>query len=212
MPTGTALTVSNATFDLNGNAQTVGGLADGGVATGVVTNSGAAATFTVNDSAANSFSGKIAGALALTKSGAGILTLSGTNAYSGDTTISAGTLKLGAASAIPSGAGAGNVIDNGTLDVGGFSPSINGLSGSGVVNDSGAGTPTLTVGNNNATSVFAGTIQNTSGTLALTKTGTGVLTLSGTNTYSGATTISQGTLQLGADNVLPNGTGKGTSP
>ncbi len=209
LPTGTALTVSNATFDLNGNAQTVGGLADGSVATGVVTNSGAAATFTVNDSTANSFSGKITGALALTKSGAGVLTLSGANTYSGDTTISAGTLKLGAANSIPGGASAGNVIDNGTLDVGGFSPSINGLSGSGVVDDSGAGTPTLTVGNNNATSVFSGVIQNSSGTLALTKTGTGVLTLSGTNTYSGATTISQGTLQLGADNVLPNGAGKG---
>ena len=145
----------------------------------------------------------------MTKTGAGVLTLSGNNIYTGDTTISAGTLKIGGNNVLPFGSGNGNVIDNGTLDVGGFSASINGLSGSGTVDNSGAGTPTLTVGNNNVTSVFSGVIQNTSGTLALTKTGTGMLTLSGTNTYGGATTISQGTLQLGADNVLPNGSGKG---
>ena len=138
----------------------------------------------------------------LTKDGTGILTLSGANAYVGATTISAGTLKLGANNVIPDGASAGNVIDNGTLDMGGFSDAINGLSGSGTVDNSGGGTPTLTVGNNNATSVFAGTIQNSSGTLALTKTGTGVLTLSGTNTYGGATTVAAGVLQAGSSGGL----------
>jgi fibronectin-binding autotransporter adhesin len=134
----------------------------------------------------------------LTKDGTGVLTLSGANAYSGATTISAGTLKLGASNVIPDGASAGNVTDNGTLDLAGFSDTINGLSGSGTVDNSGGGTPMLTVGNNNATSVFAGTIQNTSGTLALTKTGTGTLTLSGSlaNTYSGVTTVNAGELDL----------------
>ncbi|MGD1017975.1 MAG: autotransporter-associated beta strand repeat-containing protein [Verrucomicrobiia bacterium] len=139
----------------------------------------------------------------LTKDGTGVLTLSGANAYVGATTISAGTLKLGANNVIPDApTSAGNVTDNGTLDMGGFSDAINGLSGSGTVDNSGGGTSTLTVGNNNATSVFAGTIQNTSGTLALAKTGTGVLTLSGTNTYGGATTVSQGVLQLGSSGGL----------
>lgn len=111
-------------------------------------------------------------------------------------------MKLGANNVLPNGAGAGNVIDNGTLDMAGFSDTINGLSGSGTVDNSGGGTPTLTVGSANATSVFAGTIQNSSGTLALTKTGTGVLTLSGTNTYGGATTVGQGVLQLGSSGGL----------
>ena len=47
------------TFDLNGESQTVAGLADGGVSTGTVTDSGGPATFTVNDAAANTFSGLI---------------------------------------------------------------------------------------------------------------------------------------------------------
>lgn len=38
---------------------------------------------------------------------------------------------------------------------------------------------------------------------SLTKTGAGTLTLSGANSYSGATTINAGTLALGASNVLP---------
>src|SRR5262249_35744297 len=138
------------------------------------------------------------------------LILSGANTYSGDTTISAGTLKLGATNVIPDGAGKGNVSVTGTLDLNGFSETINGLSGAGTVGDAaGAGTPTLTVGGNNATSALAGVIQNTTGTLALTKTGSGPLTLSGANTYSGDTTISAGTLKLGAANVIPDGAGKG---
>jgi len=199
LPIGTALTVSNAVFDLDGNAQTVAGLSDAnGNATGTVTNSSATATFTVNNSTASSFAGKIAGAMALTKTGAGVLTLSGANTYTGDTTIGGGTLKLGANNVIPDGASAGNVADNGTLDMGGFSDAVNGLSGTGVVDNSGAGTPTLTVGNNNASSTFSGVVQNTTGTLALTKTGSGVLTLAGgsANTYSGLTTVNTGELDL----------------
>jgi fibronectin-binding autotransporter adhesin len=65
----------------------------------------------------------------------------------------------------------------------------------------------ITVGNaalntatfNNAGSVAVGTgaMQNGSGTLAVVKTGSGLLTFTGPNTYSGATTISAGTLQVG---------------
>ncbi len=138
----------------------------------------------------------------LTKDGSGVLTLSGANSYVGATTISAGTLKQAGGNEITDVAGAGNVTDNGTLDMGGFSDTIDGLSGNGTVDNSGGGTPTLTVGSGNASSTFSGVVQNTTGTLALTKTGTGVLTLSGTNTYGGATTVSQGVLQLGSSGGL----------
>src|SRR5581483_992237 len=59
---------------------------------------------------------------------------------------------------------------------------------------SSTGTGTLVVGNNDASSTFGGILQNGAGTLALTKTGAGTLTLSGANTYTGNTTVNQGKL------------------
>ncbi len=62
------------------------------------------------------------------------------------------------------------------------------------------------------------TVNNSSNTIAsvlagadtsLTKAGTGILTLSGANIYTGDTILSTGTLKLGANNVLPDGPGKG---
>jgi autotransporter-associated beta strand protein len=130
------------------------------------------------------------------------------NNYAGDTVINlnaasgkSAILNLGASEQIPHGAATGNVVvsSNGTgegrLNLAGFSETINGLSGSGVV-DSGTGTPTLTLGANDASAVFSGVISNSDGTLGLVKTGTGTQTLSGANTYTGATSVSQGTLAL----------------
>jgi autotransporter-associated beta strand protein len=130
------------------------------------------------------------------------------NNYGGDTVINlaaasgkSATLNLGAPEQIPHGAATGNVVINsngtgaGTLNLAGFSETINGLSGNGIV-ESGSGTPTLTLGENNASGSFSGAISNTAGTLALVKTGMGTQTLSGVNTYTGTTTVSQGTLAL----------------
>ena len=109
---------------------------------------------------------------------------------------------------IPDGAGKGNVTVNGTLDLNALSETINGLSGSGTVDTEAGGTPTLTVGNNDASSTFSGLLKNTAGTLSLTKTGAGTLTLSGPNTHSGGTTVSAGTLLV--SNASGSGTGSGT--
>ena len=84
------------TLDLAGIPQTLGGL-DGG---GLVTNSGAATTLTVsNASGATLFSGTVGDAsavntLSLTKNGAGIFILAGSNTYHGSTVVNGGTLKL----------------------------------------------------------------------------------------------------------------------
>ncbi len=155
---------------------------------------------TVNNPSYNytvSGSGVIAGATALSKSGAATLKLSTVNTYTGGTTINAGTLQLGAANAIPGSAFAGDVTVNGTLDLNTFSEALNGLNGSGTVDTVAGGTPTLTVGANGDNGTFSGVIQNSIGTLALVKSGAGTETLSGANTYSGATTLSGGTLQIG---------------
>lgn len=61
-----------------------------------------------------------------------------------------------------------------------------------------------TIGGKNLDTTFAGVIQNGGGTTAITKVGSGTLILSGANTFTGDTTISAGTLALGANDVLAN--------
>jgi fibronectin-binding autotransporter adhesin len=108
LPTGTVLDVDSTTaqehsrFDLNGFNQTVGRLqrsgAGGGAGGSEVTNSSAtAATLTVNQSANSSYNGNITGALNLTKSGTGTLTLNNTqaNTFVGTTEILDGTVVAG---------------------------------------------------------------------------------------------------------------------
>ncbi|MEX0642913.1 MAG: autotransporter-associated beta strand repeat-containing protein, partial [Pirellulales bacterium] len=148
--------------------------------------------------------------------GTGQVQLTGMNDYLGDTTIDSARLRAGG-NGIPNGAGRGNVILQGTVTSSPVQPlfgisgneTINGLSGVGFVDNDTSGPLTLTIGDGNdggATSTFSGTIYNTSGnpagTLGITKMGTGVLTLSGNNSYVGATTVNGGTL-------LVNGTHTG---
>ena len=124
------------------------------------------------------------------------LILSGTaNTYTGNTMVATGILQLGAVNAIPS---ASSVEVEGILNLTGFSDTIDGLAGGGTINGATAAspTPTLTVGANNSGGNFSGVIQNTTGTLSLTKTGSGTQILSGPNTYTGNTTNNGGYLLI----------------
>jgi outer membrane autotransporter protein len=95
----------------------------------------------------------------------------------------------------------------------GFNSTIASLSGTGAVLNNGATAAALAVDNNNASTTFSGVLQDGTSALQLTKSGTGTLTLTGANTYSGGTTISAGTLQVGnggatgsiSGNVTDNG-------
>lgn len=153
------------------------------------------------------------GLLLKTPGGAGntfTLTLANTanplNNYSGNTTTATNTtIALAALNQIPAGPSTGNVINNGNLTLGGFNLTINGLSGSGTI-DGVSGTPTLTLGDQNATSTFSGIIKNTAGTLSLTKIGTGSLTLTGVNTYSGDTYPYSGSIIVPKTNGASTGT------
>ena len=134
----------------------------------------------------------------------GVVRFGSANTYLGNTTVSSGaTLRMNTTNALPNGSGKGNLSLSGTLDLNGqATTSLNGLSGAGTIdNNTGASTYALSVGNNNQTSAFGGVIQNTTGTLSLSKTGTGILTLSGTHTYSGNTTVNAGTLKLTSANA-----------
>jgi autotransporter-associated beta strand protein len=91
-----------------------------------------------------------------------------------------------------------------TLDLAGTSESMGGLSGGGTVTSTVAGQSTLTIGGGNTNGNFSGVIQNGAGTMSLTKTGSGLQTVSGVNTYTGSTTVANGTLQVSAGaNRLP---------
>lgn len=143
--------------------------------------------------------GKLTGSTILTKSGPGTLILATTsNDYTGTTIIQSGTLRVAATNAIPSDPTQGGVTVNGTLDLGGYNATLNNLSGTGIVDTTiGTGTNILTLTTVSVTNLFAGIIQNSSGMLALTKTGNGTLALTGNNTNSGLTTLNGGTLQIG---------------
>ena len=135
-------------------------------------------------------SGPISGPGGLTKIGAGALTLSGSSTYTGATSINAGTLQAGAVNAF-SPFSAFTIASGATLDLASFNQTIGSLAGAGSVT---LGAATLTTGNDNTSTTFSGTISGVGG---LTKIGAGTLVLTGNNTYSGPTTITGGTLQLG---------------
>jgi fibronectin-binding autotransporter adhesin len=143
--------------------------------------------------------------------GSGSVKLSGSNTYAGPTIITAGTLQVGSTSAIPYVGATNNLTISapGVLDLHGYATNVGGLSGTGVVDNSGTNKVALIVGNNNATSTFSGVLQDSNfaagGLLALSKVGSGTLTLNGTNTYLGGTTVANGMLQLGSSSALGGG-------
>ncbi|WP_192906056.1 fibronectin-binding autotransporter adhesin ShdA [Salmonella enterica] len=165
----------------------------------------------------------------IVKSGSDELIVTGDNNYSGGTTISGGTLTADHADSL----GSGDIDNSGVLQVGeGELENI--LSGSGSLVKTGTGELTLSgdntysggttitggtltadhadslgtgaVANSGVLQVGEGELENTlSGSGSLVKTGTGELTLGGDNSYSGATTITDGTLIAANVNALGSG-------
>ncbi len=145
----------------------------------------------------------ITGAGGLTKIGAGILSLGGVSTYAGATDINAGTLRTTVANALPTNT-AVTVSTGATFDLAGNNQTIGSLASAvGGIGSVTLGAGTLTMGGNNASTTFAGIISGAGG---LVKAGTGVFTLSGVNTYAGATAINAGTLRVGVANALPANT------
>ncbi len=180
-----AVTVAaGATFNLNNFAETVGSLAGAGNVT-----LGSASLITGGDNTSTIFSGAISGTGALTKTGAGTLTLSGTNSYTGTTTINAGTLALGVSNALASGP---VTVSGGTWDLETFSDTVGAVT---LISGSITGSTGILTGTSYA--VQSGTVSAIlAGTGALTKTTAGTVVLSGANSYTGATTVSAGVLNL----------------
>jgi autotransporter-associated beta strand protein len=135
----------------------------------------------------------VTGTGSFTKLGAGTLTISGSNGFTGATTVAGGVLALGSANALPA---AGNItFTGGTLRY----SAANTTDFAARIVSSTAAIGIDTAGQN---VTFAGNlIAGNSG--GLTKTGNGTLTLSGSNTFTGAITVLGGTLGLNADKAVP---------
>ncbi len=203
-------TAGNTTgsYNLNGNIQTLSGIvAWGSGANNSITSSTGNASLYVNiASGVDSYSGKLGGSLSLFKEGAGTLALSGTsNNYTGATTIDAGTLQLGASSALP---GTTTLSMNGTstFDMQNFSQTVAALtSSSSTATVTGSGT--LTVSHSSAfTSTYAGSVQGAM-SLAFNGVANSAEVLSGNaNNYSGTTTINSGALLVNGSITGAGGT------
>jgi autotransporter-associated beta strand protein len=196
IPNTSAVTVAaGATLDLEDapfSTETIGSLAGAGNVELGANNLQAG-----GNNSSTTFSGAISGAGGFTKSGTGVLTLSGNNTYTSNTTIESGTLRLAGGNAI-SNMGAVGIGGGATLDLNNTSETVGSLFASGNVT---LGSGTLTTGVNNLFSPYSGII---SGTGSVVKVGTGTWTLSGANTYSGTTDIQQGILNLLAEGRIGN--------
>ena len=154
---------------------------------------------TVGDATSGTLTAALTGSGSITKQGAGTLTIAGPASYTGITTVNAGALRAGSTSALSPFSDV-TVAASATLQLGGFSNSVGSLAGTGFVENSGFVNATLTVGQDNASTSFAGTIRDGSGgftNLSLVKTGGGTFALTGPNSYTGTTTISLGTVVVG---------------
>ncbi|MGE0859636.1 MAG: autotransporter-associated beta strand repeat-containing protein, partial [Gammaproteobacteria bacterium] len=168
---------------------------------GAITNN---ARVRFDQAALGTYSGDMSGTGGLTKTGAGTLILSGANTYAGGTTIDQGTLRLSGGSAL-SDAGAVTLANTAgaRLDLNGTSETIGSLAGGGTSGGEVAfGGATLTTGGDNTNTTFAGSLTGAAGILR--KVGTGTLILTGENNYTGATTVSGGTLRGSTDSLQGN--------
>jgi fibronectin-binding autotransporter adhesin len=182
------VTSGNGVFQL-GDGGTTGGFA------GDLINNG---TFVYNRSDSYTVAGDFSGTGSLVKQGQGVLTFGGLYDFTGTTLINGGSVRFtgqldeDAEINLQSGTLDLSQIQGGAQTIG----ELAGASGGGIA----LGASQLTVSQDTNT-VFAGTISGTGG---LVKEGSGTLNLTGTNTYTGNTEVSGGTLKV--NGALPNST------
>ncbi len=169
--------------------------------------SGTARTLTVGGAIGDGGNG-----YGLIKAGNAQLRLNGANTFSGATKVNAGVLVLGNSLALQnsaidtSGAGKINLSGITTATFGGLTGSSNLAT---VINSGYTSSVTAITLNTGASKSYSysGIIADGATGMSLTKAGTGSQTLGGVNTYTGATTISAGTLILTASGSISSSSG-----
>ncbi len=195
----------------SGNSLSVGGgVSVGGSGSLAAAGTGAAISGSLNytSSASSTFSGTILGAastVTLSSSSGAALTLSGSNQYGGGTFLQHGVLKP----TNPAALGDGDLtMSGGTLDLNGlpsFSVALAGFSG-GAITKSRTGAVALTVSTPGG--IYLSGVNNGSGlvSLVLASSNDGVFILSGSDTYTGGTSVYGGALVIEQTSGLPSGT------
>ena len=202
----------NITVSANGGGTATIG-SSSGAGTGNVVISGTvtlnrATTITAGSTDRTSWTGQITGNV-------GTLTIAGGNrtVFEGTTNNFTGNIVVtGANTVLQTGVvtGSEHIPNGSSVDVGagaflklagvaGSIETIDALTGSGTVrrHEGVGGLQTLVIGSANGGGTFSGVLQSGGGTLALTKNGSGTQTLSGSNSYTGTTTVNAGTLKIG---------------
>jgi len=203
-----ALQNSSATSATYAGAITLGSASTINAGTGNITLSGGlnTATYaaTVSGAQNTSVTGVLSGTGSINKTGAGTLTLSGNNTYTGSINIEQGVVSLAAGSGSALGTGTAalsfGASNTPTLTLGGRSATVGSISSSNVnsvIQNNNVTAATFT-SSAPGTSTFAGKLSDgaAGGKLSFVKAGNGTLTLSNTQDFTGTTTIAGGTLNL----------------
>ena len=143
------------------------------------------------------YTGAITGTgTSVVKLGSGTLVVSGASNFTGSTTISEGTLKLGAMDKWADDS-AVSIASGATLDLNDFDDTVGSISGAGSIT---LGTGTLTAGGNNESTTYSGIMSGAGG--RFTKQGDGVLTLSGANTYTRVPALIESRIRRGSTSSM----------